>query len=140
MRFVKENYKALLLIMFACISEVIVGLFSGYEHSTISGYTYTYGDMLYYFFNQVGYVSLILAFLLYRSCKNIHSRGLYLGLVVWNMLEVAQEVNMLFKLGFDFLDKSGSVKSDFMQILFITFTVVLTYYAYTKCSSLFRSS
>ena len=139
MKFVRENIKALLLVLFACVSEVIVKLFANFEHSIIDGYLYSYGEILYYFFSQVGYVSFFPALFLYKSCKNIHSRGIYLGLVVWNVIEVIQEINLLLKLNIEWLNKGDSLNCDIMQILFIIFIVVLTYYTHLKWSILSRS-
>ena len=131
MKFIINNFKALLLVIFVIVTEVISGNFCT-VHSIIDGYSYTHGEMLYYFFNQFGYISFLPSIFIYLNEKNIDSKGIYLGLVIWNIIEVLQELNMLFELNITYLYKVCSPKSDYMQIIFITFTVILTYIAYRK--------
>lgn len=132
MKFIKQNYKAILLVLFAIVSEAIVLPFSNMSHSVVDGYQYSYGDMLYYFFNQLGYVSLLPSIYLYRKEDNINSKGIYLGLVLWNTWEMLQEINMLFKFDIGILSKVGVFGNDILQIICIIFIVSLTFYAHKK--------
>lgn len=125
--FLKKTYRAIIMVAFVIISEVIIKFFPEVHHATI-----TWGDMLYYFFAQIGYISFLPSIFLYQSSKNINEKGIYLGLVFWNVVEVLQEFNVLLKLNIEFFNKSDSQMSDIMQILFIIFTVILTHYGYKK--------
>lgn len=129
--FFKNTYKAIIMVAFVIISEVIINMCKC-EHSKIDDYTYTYGEILYYFINQIGYISFLPSIFLYQASKNINEKGIYLGLVLWNVIEVLQEINVLFRLNVDFFNKSDSQMSDIMQILFIIFTVLLTHYGYRR--------
>lgn len=127
-KFIKNNWQALLMVAFVIISEVIIKLFPNEHHSV-----YTWGMMLYYFFAKVGYISFIPSIFLYQKEKNIDSKGIYLGLVIWNVLEVLQEINGLLKLNIQFLIKTQSTQSDILQIILIIFVVTLTYIGFKKC-------
>ncbi len=128
MKFLKGTYKAIILVLFVILSEVIYLPFSELKYDT----EYNYGDVLYSFFAQIGYISFLPSIFLYQASKNINEKGIYLGLVLWNVIEVLQEINVLLKLNIDFFNKSDSQLSDIMQILFIIFTVLLTHYGYKR--------
>ena len=128
MRFLKGTYKAIILILFVILSEVIYLPFSEIQHHE----TVSLGVVLYHFFAQIGYISFLPSIFLYQSSKKINEKGIYLGLVIWNVIEVFKEINVLFKINIDFFNKSASQFSDILQIIFIIFTVVLTHYGYKK--------
>lgn len=132
MRFIKENIWPLVFVIFACLSELsYIGLFS-FEWDNIEGVSYSLGNFLYYFFNQVGYISLLPCILMYKQSVNQDSKGLYLGLIVWNCYEVIQEFNALFKLDIKFLSKINNMGNTWLQIFFILLVVFLTYQAHKK--------
>jgi len=132
MKFIRLNYKAIILVLFVMISEVIYLPFSNIKHHE----SVSLGVVLYHFFAQIGYISFLPALFLYWSEKNIDSKGIYLGLVIWNVFEVFQEINVLFKINIEFLNKSDSTQSDILQIIFIIFVVGLTFKAYkNKCNT-----
>ncbi len=130
--FLRNNWKPLLLVTFVIISEVTVKAFKS-EHSIINNYAHTWGDILYYLFAQVGYISFLPSLFLFKLTINKESQGIYLGLVVWNVYEVIQELNTVFKLNISFLDKAHWMQGDVLQIIFIIFTVILMYHGHKKC-------
>lgn len=135
--FILKNIKAIIMVIFVIISEVIINSCKITHHAT-SEVIITWGDMLYYFFAQIGYISFLPALFLYWNENNSDSKGIYLGLVVWNVLEILQEINGLLKLNIEFLVKTDSYKSDILQIIFIIFTVLLMYYAHKRWNTSHR--
>jgi len=128
---------ALMLVLFLNISELTYLPFVQIDWLFVKGYTYTLGDILYSFFNQFGYTSLLPAIILFRSTKNIHSKGIYLGILVWNVFEMLQECDMLFRWDSNFLCKISNHSATVMQLIFINVTILLMYYGNKKWSTSF---
>lgn len=135
MKFIKENIKAIILILLVMISESIYLPFCDSVHHYTGDEMISWGDVLYYFISQFGYLTFFPSVILYLKEKNIDSKALYLGLVFYNLTEVAQEANILFKWNVDFLNKLTYCLSDELQIIFIIFTIVFTYIGYKRWHS-----
>lgn len=136
MKFLRQNIWAILFVIFVILSEIMTVLpFLKVAHTTVDDYTYTTGEMLYYFINQLGYVSFLPSFIFYIREKNINTKLIYLGLVAWNGWEMLQEINILFKLQIGILQKVGVFGNDILQICFIIFIVLFGYHAHKKWST-----
>lgn len=128
--YIVKNGYALIFVLIANLSEL--SYFIKKPWLEVDGYVYKLGEILYYNINQLGYLSLLPSLILYKKSKNIESKGLYLGLIVWNCFEMLQEINLLFKLDIKELLKNDMLSVTILQIIFINFTILLTYYGYKK--------
>ena len=126
---------ALVLVLFLNISELTYLPFVQIDWIIFKGYTYSLGDILYSFFNQLGYTSLVPAIILFKATKNNQSRGIYLGIVIWNCFEMLQEFDMLFLWDSNFLCKISNHSATVLQLIFINSIILLMYYGHKKWST-----
>lgn len=124
---------ALILVLLVNLSELAyLPYFQKIDWMLHDGYMYSLGDILYSFINQIGYISLLPSIALYIVSNKKETKGIYLGLVLWNVFEMLQEFDMLLKLNINGLLKIDVQTATVLQIIFINFTVCLMFYGYKK--------
>ena len=137
--FISKNPMASMFILIVNLSELTYLPLFDVEWFNINGHSYILSDILYYNICQIGYISFLPSIILYKTTKNIDSKGLYLGLVIWNFIELLQELNMTLKFPVNLLSKFEMNEITIMQIIFINFTIVFTYIAFMKWNTSCRS-
>lgn len=131
--FIRKNRIALLLVLAANMSELTY--FIKIPWLKINEAWYTLGELLYYLVCQLGYINFLPSLILYKLTKNKDSKGIYLGLVVWNCFELLQELNLVLRLNIPYILKNNMLNATVLQIIFINFTVILMYYGNKKWST-----
>lgn len=132
--FWKKHKWACVFILFLIVSECTYMPFWPFNLPWLEykNRTYTLGSMLYHLNNQVGYVSLLPAILLFKSSKGTTLKGLYLGVIAWNCFETLQDLSYVLKIEIGFLEKSENHKVTIAQIVFIVLIFTLSYHGFKK--------
>lgn len=109
--------------------------FCNITHSIHERYILSWGDVLYNFVDQAGFMGMIPTIVIYKKCKDIESKGIYLGLVFWNTWEVLQEFNVMLKFNLVVFDKLDPMQTDIMQVVFMNALIFFTYKGSKKWST-----
>jgi len=106
MNYLRDNKLAVFLVFLTALSECFHLLFIGVPFNT----TVMLDAAIYYLVNQIGKVTFLPAICFYFlvSKRKIASKSLLFGVIVWNGIQVFEEICYMLRINTDVLEISGT--------------------------------
>lgn len=134
MGFIKQNKWVILFTFIILLLKVLeLPILGNYDKIILitKDYNYTLTDCLFYITSNLGKLNLLPAIYLFYNTKTKEGKIICFGLILYNIYEVAQDLNLLLNWRIIVLNK-GFLLAEYNQIIFINLLIISVYTLHKK--------